>query len=73
IFGKKKEKEEIKKEEKVEEKKSLEVCAVCNQPIHENEEYKTLYIQGKKYLVHVKCFRKAKKMAKKYLGGNIKI
>lgn len=71
----KKEGEKIKKKEEIkkEEKKVLDTCPVCNQPIYENEEYKTLNFQGKKYVFHLKCFRKAKKMAKKYIGGDIKI
>ncbi|MEM4511204.1 MAG: hypothetical protein QXD25_00095 [Nanopusillaceae archaeon] len=73
IFGKTKKEKEIKEEGKEKEKEIIDTCSVCNRPIYKNEEYKTLNFQGNKYIVHVKCFRKAKKMAKKYLGGGIKI
>ncbi len=58
---------------KKEESDVIGTCMVCNKPIHKNEDYKTISFQGKKYLVHKKCFRKAKKMAKKYISGGLKL
>jgi len=68
IFKKEKKEKEVKKEEE----KVIGNCIVCNKPIYKNEEYKTISFQNQKYYVHLKCFRKAKKMAKKYISGNIK-
>jgi len=63
-----------KKEKKVEEKKETAgTCIVCNNPIYKGEEYKTISFQGQKYLVHLKCFRKAKKMAKKYISSGFRL
>lgn len=54
-----------KKEEKKEE--GIGKCFICNQPIKETDNYKTIYYNNQKYLVHISCFRKAKKEAKKFL------
>lgn len=63
-----------KKEEKEEEVREKEIgkCFICNQPIREGESYKTITYNNQKYLVHVKCLRKAKKEAKDYLIHGIK-
>ena len=52
---------------KEEEKKIIGTCMVCNNPIYEGDDYKTISFQGNKYLVHKKCFRKAKKIAKQMI------
>lgn len=62
IFKKKDKDNEEKKEEK-NERKVVGNCYVCNQPIYEDEKYRTLNYGGKSYIVHIKCFRKAKKQA----------
>ena len=59
-----------KKEEK---KETIGNCIVCNNPIYKDEEYRTVSIQNQKYYVHLKCFRKAKKMAKKYISSGFKL
>jgi len=63
-----------KKEEKKEEiKKSIGTCFVCNNSIFEGEDYKTVNFQNQKFLIHKKCFRQMKKIAKQYIKGNIKL
>jgi len=63
----------LKKEKKEEKKEIIGTCVVCNNPIYKDEEYKTISVQNQKYYVHLKCFRKAKKMAKKYISGGFKL
>lgn len=75
IFKRKKEekKEEIKEQEKKEEKKIIGTCVYCNQPIYEDDKYKTVTYQGKSYLIHIRCFRKAKDQAIDFISGKLKI
>jgi len=62
------------REKKVEEKKeTIGTCIVCNNPIYKGEEYRTISFQGQKYMVHLKCFRKAKKTAKRYISGGFRL
>jgi len=61
------------KEGKKEEREVIGTCIVCNKPVYKDEEYRMLSFQNQKYPVHLKCFRKAKKMAKRYVSGGFKM
>jgi len=73
VLGFFRKKKEEKKEEVEATKKSIGTCIVCNNPILETEAYKTISFQNQKFLVHKKCFREMKKLAIRYLKGDIKL
>ena len=70
LFRKKKEE---KKEEVEATKKSIGTCIVCNNPILETEAYKTISFQNQEIVVHIRCLRRVRKLAIRYLKGDIKL
>ncbi|HIP66575.1 MAG TPA: hypothetical protein EYH09_00395 [Candidatus Nanopusillus sp.] len=69
IFKRKKKKEEDK------EKKNdvVGTCVVCNQPVRKIEDYRILHFQGQKIIMHKKCFKQMKKLARQFLKGGLTI
>ena len=66
IFKKKKEDEDKEKKEDV-----VGKCAVCNQDVKKIEDYRVLHFQGQKIIIHRKCFKQMKKLAKQFLKGGL--
>ena len=69
IFKRKKKKEEDK------EKKNdvVGTCVVCNQPVRKIEDYRILHFHGQRVIMHKKCFKQMKKLARKFLKGGLTI
>jgi len=63
----KKEKKEVKETEE----NILGTCPICNQPVLSSDNYKRVSQEGQEYIFHLKCFRKAKKFAKKFIKKGI--
>ena len=72
VFGifkrKKKDDEDKKKEEEV-----VGKCVVCNKPVKKIEDYRVLHFQGQKIIIHRKCFKQMKKLARQFLKGGFSI
>ena len=64
-------KKEKKKKEEEEKGEIIGTCSICNQPVYEKDEYKKLSFQGQEYIFHLKCFRKAKKIARRFASKGI--
>ena len=68
IFKKKKEDEDKEKKEDV-----VGKCVVCNQAVKKIEDYRVLHFQGQKIIMHKRCFKQMRKLARQFLKGGLSI